>query len=80
MKHLKTSQELNEASENLNISDVMYSYSDLIGKKCKRKGSNTVWEIWAADKDGIAVMNYSQYKPMSRRITITNFIKSWEIL
>ena len=25
MKHIKTPQELNEASENLNISDVMYS-------------------------------------------------------
>jgi len=25
MKHLKTPQELNEVSENLNISDVMYS-------------------------------------------------------
>jgi len=29
MKHLKTPQELNEASENLNISDVMNSKSDL---------------------------------------------------
>jgi len=28
MKHLKTPQELNEASENLNISDVMSSFSD----------------------------------------------------
>jgi hypothetical protein len=27
MKHLKTQQELNEASENLNISDVRSSYS-----------------------------------------------------
>jgi hypothetical protein len=31
MKHLKTPQELNEASENLNISDVMFSFSDMIG-------------------------------------------------
>jgi hypothetical protein len=31
MKHLKTPQELNEASENLNISDVRSSYS--IGDK-----------------------------------------------
>jgi hypothetical protein len=35
MKHLKTPQELNEASENLNISDV--SDSDLIGEIKKQK-------------------------------------------
>lgn len=35
MKHLKTPQELNEASENLNISDVSNS---LIGKKVIWKG------------------------------------------
>ena len=28
MKHLKTTRELNEASENLNISDVMSSFND----------------------------------------------------
>jgi hypothetical protein len=35
MKHIKTQKELNEASENLNISDVMVS---LIGKKVKYNG------------------------------------------
>jgi len=30
MKHLKTSKELNESSENLNISDVMFSFSDYV--------------------------------------------------
>jgi hypothetical protein len=39
MKHLKTPQELNEASENLNISDVMrrsveyYEYIDKVGRE-----------------------------------------------
>jgi hypothetical protein len=36
MKHLKTPQELNETSENLNISDVSDS---LIGKKLIYKGN-----------------------------------------
>ena len=39
MKHIKTQQELNEAQENLNISDVMkrsleyYKYIDVMGEK-----------------------------------------------
>jgi len=54
--------------------------TDLIGKKCKRKGSDLVWEIWAADKKDIAIMNYSQFKPMSRRVSVINFLKYWIIV
>jgi hypothetical protein len=47
MKHLKTPQELNEASENLNISDVSDSYS-VIGRWTEPDGT----EEWDVIHDG----------------------------
>lgn len=72
---LKTYKQHNEDNDTFEI-----NYKDLIGKKCKRENSDVVWEIWASDEDGVAVMNYSSSKPMSRRIKIPNFIKNWIIV
>ena len=43
MKHLKTRQQLNEASENLNISDVSDSYS-VIGRWTEPDGTEE-WDV-----------------------------------
>lgn len=43
MKHLKTRQQFNEASENLNISDVSDSYS-VIGKWTEPDGTEE-WDV-----------------------------------
>lgn len=51
---------------------------DGMGKKVRRKGSKTVWEVWAEDKDTISVMNYSSYRSMSRIIKRKTFEKDWE--
>ena len=59
------------------IAGVVRSYDSLIGKKCKRKGSTVIWEIWAADSDGIQIMNYSQYKNMSRCVKVDTFKRNW---
>jgi hypothetical protein len=51
MKHLKTPQELNEASENLNISDVKYSEVNIL--QLKKSVEETIQlfhpAIWALE-------------------------------
>ena len=46
MKHLKTPQELNEASENLNISDVMSSFLTKLQSRLKELENEKTWDEW----------------------------------
>jgi hypothetical protein len=71
MKHLKTPQELNEASENLNISDVMSSFTLDDLKKAFIDGQNSV----------SAEIGYEQFGDMDaypKRVINKNFDKWFE--
>jgi hypothetical protein len=70
MKHIKTQQELNEASENLNISDVMkrsleyYKYIDEMGEKLSKIISEQIEPLLNEGKhDEAKQMVRDFYKP-----------------
>jgi len=49
-------------------------------KIVKRKNSNILWEVWYETKEEVCIMNYSQFRQNSRRITRKNFNKYWEVI
>jgi L-lactate utilization protein LutB len=46
MKHLKTRNQLNEASENLNISDVMSSFLTKLQSRLRELENEKTWDEW----------------------------------
>ena len=50
------------------------------GSVVKNKKSGIKWEVWHADEEDIAVMQYSSSRPRSFRIKTELFNKSWELL
>lgn len=71
MKHIKTPQQLNEASENLNISDVMSSFTLDDLKKAFIDGQNSV----------TAEIKYEQFGDMdsyAKKVINKNFEKWFE--
>ncbi len=46
MKHLKTQKQLNEASENLNTSDVMSSFLTKLQSRLKELENQKTWDEW----------------------------------
>jgi hypothetical protein len=70
MKHLKTPQELNEASENLNISDVSDSSFNFNDDKLKRMMKDLV--------DYTRGMLKSVPKDTESKKFVDNFIKEYE--
>jgi L-lactate utilization protein LutB len=46
MKHIKTQKQLNEASENLNISDVMSSFLTKLQSRLKELENEKTWDEW----------------------------------
>jgi len=66
MKHLKTPQELNEASENLNISDVSGSFEEQ-AKKAAEEYANKINKNW-----------FGMKLPEKNRDTIKDFLAGVE--
>jgi len=56
------------------------NFADINGKFCKSGKSETIWEIWAVDEHGVALMSYNTYKPLSKKIPIKRFIHRWSIV
>jgi L-lactate utilization protein LutB len=46
MKHIKTQKQLNESSENLNISDVMSSFLTKLQSRLKELENEKTWDEW----------------------------------